>query len=207
VNNALLWPPRPRVVIPPKSDVQGWIDVSNWQGLLSPGWFDTWRGMGFGGLIVQAVTGDNGSFTRLQLQAALDAHWDIAGYIWCHPGQADNMGSLNNRLALFDGFSLDFLALDVEETTTRKRDVDDSLAACDRQQGFPTWVYTAKRVFDALGWSDYDWWAPRPLWYVPVVGYDGIADVDANFVPFGGWTSPTMKQFSETPVDQNVRRV
>jgi len=198
---ALLWPPtRPR-----PSATSKWIDVSNWQGALSHEWFDLYGGMGFNGLIVQAVTGNDGrSYTRQQLQAAVWAHWDAAGYIWCNAAQALDLTGFQARLSLFDGFNLDFLALDVEAANTRRNDVDRALDACDAYVRQQTWMYTAYWVFERQGWLDVNWWADRPLW--DGGPYDGDANIDVGFRPYGGWTQRTMKQYSEHPVDMNVRR-
>ena len=182
-----------------------WIDVSNHQGILRPSWFTQWGERGYGGLIVQGVEGLSGeSFTRRQLWAALDAGWRIAGYVWCNSDQAAKLIRLRQRLDFFNGFKLDFLALDVEELDTKRQDVDTSLVICDAQMKTRTWLYTAKWVFDGLGWSDDDRWADRKLWSAE---YDGVADVDVGFEPYGGWSRCDMKQFTDDPLDLNVMRL
>jgi hypothetical protein len=183
-----------------------WLDVSNYQGTLEPAWFEQWGAQGFGGLIVQAVTGSDGRcYTEQQLDAALAAGWRVAGYLWCSPGDANNSSTPESRLSLFEPFLdlLDFIALDVEESGTSVADVDADLARCDALVGDSP-IYTGKWCFDAAGWSATDRWATRRLW---VSIYDGIADVDAGFVPFGGWSEAWMKQYTSTPLDLDVMRV
>jgi hypothetical protein len=198
----ILFPPQRREAQP---GVAHWIDVSNHQGILRPSWFEEWSERGYSGLIVQGVEGLSGeSFTRRQLWAAQDAGWRIAGYVWCNADQAANLIRLRQRLDFFNGFKLDFLALDVEELDTKRHDVDASLLVCDAQLKTHTWLYTAKWVFDGLGWSDEAYWPNRKLW---TAWYDGEADVDVGFEPYGGWDRCDMKQFTDKPLDLNVRRV
>jgi hypothetical protein len=200
----LLWPPQAAAKPPAPVRISQWIDVSNYQGKLEADWFTHWGARGYGGLIVQAVRGYAGEvMTQQQLAAALDAGWDIAGYIWCWSGQIHNLASVHERLHYFDGFNLDFLAVDIEDPRTSYGDAQATLRVADTYQQDQAWVYTAKRVFDRLGWAAEDWWRERKLW---AANYDGIADVDVGFVPFGGWTQAEMKQFTDVPVDQNVRR-
>jgi hypothetical protein len=203
----LLWPPHSRLeppTPPPSGAIKYWIDVSNYQGALTPEWFAHYTDLGFGGLIVQAVRSATGEMlTQQQLEAALEAGWDIAGYLWCWARQQNNMASVHERLSYFDGFSLDFLAVDIEDMATTLRDVEATLDAADDYQQDLAWIYTAKRIFDHLGWSDNHFWANRKLWFA---GYDGLPDVNVGFRPFGGWTQAEMKQWTDTPVDQNVRR-
>lgn len=200
---AILWPPQRRAARP--TTASGWIDVSNHQGLLSPSWFTFWGGRGYGGLVVQGVESLEGeTFTRRQLWAAVDAGWQIAGYVWCSAGQARNLTALRRRLDFFNQFVLDFLALDIEEMGTTREDVEMSLQLCDAYQRAPAWIYTSKWVFDALRWSELSLWPERKLW---TAKYDRIANVDVGFEPYGGWTRCEMKQFTDDQVDQNVRRV
>lgn len=197
----LLYPPQ-RPAQPSVVPAQ-WLDVSNHQGNLPPGFFEVWGARGYGGLVVQGVQGHDGqSYTRQQLHAAQTAGWRIAGYVWLNARQ--DLGRIETRLRYFGHFALDFLALDVEEMGTTRGDIDLGLAVCDEYQGAPAWVYTAKWVFDGLGLSDNKYWADRNLW---TAKYDGIPDVDAGFEPYGGWARCMMKQYTDVPLDQNVRRV
>lgn len=211
-----LWtPPWPIRRPPPAAaatSCANWLDVANWQGALSPEWFREWATLGYGGLIVQAVAGlDGRSFTRHQLGLAQEMGWEIAGYAWVHAGQAHDSRGFRNRLALFDGFPLDFLAVDVEDLQLRPEDVEASLELGDDYLGEQTWVYSSRGVFARLGWLHLERWGDRRLWDA---NYDGVPDVDQGFHPYGGWTRCEMKQFTDGAqpiftggVDQNVRRM
>src|SRR5262249_9044345 len=136
-----------------------------------------------------------------QLQAAIDAGWEIEGYVWCSPGNASNPNRITNRLSLFDGFKLEALWLDVEEVGLTREDVDADLAVCDAYLGGGrTGIYTAPWFFQNQGWTNVDWWADRPLWSA---FYDEQADCDAGFTQYGGWIQCDTKQWSEKPLDQN----
>jgi hypothetical protein len=63
---------------------------------------------------------------------------------------------------------------------------------------------TGKWVFDQAGWSNQRYWAERRLWDS---NYDGVANVDHNFRPYGGWLEAWMKQFTDDPLDCNICRV
>lgn len=209
--NPAVWAPTAPHAAPPSLPVvvlaAKWIDVSNYQGNLSPGWFAEWQAQGYGGLIVQGVTGNDGrTFTKPQIAAALDAGWQVAGYVWCSPGDATS-GNIFGRVDHFRGYAphLQFLALDVEATGTTVDDVKYDLAVCDqfaRGTG-PSPIYTARWFFDAQDWTHMDLWADRRLWDAY---YSNSSDIDAGFGPYGGWTQRWMRQWTDTPVDQNVLR-
>ena len=198
----ILFPPQPRH--PAIGTAEKWIDVSNHQEVLTEAWFSHWAGLGYGGLVVQGVMNVHGeSFTQRQLWAGQNAGWQIAGYVWLNAGQADRLEFLQNRLNFFEGYKLNFLALDVEEPKTSREDIDAGLALCDQYQKAPAWIYTARWVFQMLRFSQHQWWRDRKLW---AAQYDGIPDVNV-FQGFGGWNQCEMKQFTGSPLDLNVRRV
>jgi len=170
------------------------IDVSNYQGNLTSSFFSSWGARGFSGLIVQAVTGNDGrSYTRQQCQAALDHGWELNGYIWCP-------SNYNARLALFNGFKLNELYLDVEESQLTWDEIDAGFRACDSYISGVTGMYTRANMFNP--WTNK--YSFRKLW---VAYYDNVPDVNVGFKPFGGWTEAYMKQYTEHPLDQNVRRI
>lgn len=178
-----------------------WADLSNYTGDLTADKIAALKAVGVVGIIVQAVTGLDGlSYTRQQLHAANTNGLLIAGYVWCY--EALDVG---DRLALFNGFTLESLWLDVE-TTLSVGAVDRDLNLCDNHIEGLTGIYTGKWVFDMLGWSDQRLWSYRPLW---VSIYDGVADLDAGFRSFGGWLGATIKQYQDTGpiagVDMNIR--
>jgi hypothetical protein len=188
---------------PPSAWPRYSLDVSNWQRELDENFFLYWTSAGFGGLIVQAVTGDDGrSYTRHQLQAALDHDWEIAAYIWCSTGDAMDGGPFERRADLILPFQsqLHFVALDVEEDGLQVEDVDADLLRCDAIVGDAPF-YTGYHVFERLGWLEHRYWMARRLWDSR---YDGIASLTANWRPYGGWTERWMKQFTDEVVDQNV---
>lgn len=183
---------------PPSAPLPGastlWVDMSNWTKELTSGMLDDLRAAGYVGAIVQAITGNDGiSYTSRQLAALSIGRFRIAGYLWCFPGASPS--SIQGRLAMFDGYALEFLALDVEQVGVSRADVDRDLAECDSYRGTPTWIYSGKWFFDLQGWSGQNWWAERSLWDS---AYDGNPDLAAGFVPYGGWVSRRMKQFMGT---------
>ena len=170
------------------------IDVSNYQRNLGPDFFHTWGARGYSGLIVQAVTGSDGhSYTRQQCQAGLDNGWELNGYIWCP-------SNYQSRLSLFDGFFLNELYLDVEGPDLTWSEIDVGFSACDDYLGGITGMYTRANMFQ--NWIDR--YSFRKLWEAY---YSDNPDIDDGWRPFGGWTERYMRQFSENPLDQNVRRI
>lgn len=185
-----------------------WADISNYTGPLTDQGCADLKAAGYVGVIVQAITGlDGRTFTRQQLTVAQRNGLRLAGYAWCFPGATE--GSIRGRLAMFDGFTLEFLALDIEQAGTHVVDAERDLPICDAYWGGKTWVYTAHWFFAQQGWLHQSLWPDRPLWEAL---YDGVPDVNVGFVPYGGWTRMTMKQFRGTSsigqvdqIDLNVR--
>lgn len=177
-----------------------WLDLSNYTRELTDGGVDDMLAAGFVGVIVQAITGNDGrSYTRQQLETARRRGLRLQGYVWCFPGASPD--SMRARLALFNGYPLEGLWLDVEQVGVTVADVNRDLALCDQYMGWPVGLYSGKWFFDLQGWSHLSLWADRPLWdsdynYVPEVGY--------GFRPYGGWTMPAMSQYEGT---SNVGRV
>lgn len=170
-----------------------WVDMSNYSGALTDGMLDDLQAAGYVGAIVQAITGNDGaSYTRQQLDALTRRGLRIAGYVWCFPGAAPS--SMQGRLAMFDGYRLEFLALDVEQVGLSRADVDRDLAICDLYARARTWVYSAFYFFKDQGWLNETRWADRPLWFA---SYDDVPEL-TPFTPFGGWTTPRAKQFMGT---------
>jgi GH25 family lysozyme M1 (1,4-beta-N-acetylmuramidase) len=178
------------------------VDLSNFQGTLTQATIDSLKDQNCSFVIVQAITGlDGRSYTRQQLQAAVDAGLEVQGYIWCFPG--DTESSLTGRLSMFDGFAITQLWLDVEQAGVSVQDVNRALAICDAHIGKKTHIYTGKWFFDQQGWSGQALWSDRLLWDAH---YDGNPDPDANFQPYGGWDRCEIKQYLSSPMDMNARR-
>jgi len=180
-----------------------WVDVSNFQKDLTDNMVRDMQSGGVVGIVSQAITGlDGRTYCRQQLQKAGESGLRQAGYVWCFPNS-----SVASRLHMFDGFSLEFLALDVEQAGTTVTAVNRDFALCDAYIGGVTEDYTARWFFENQGWLNYRIWANRPLWYAL---YDFERSLD-DFVPFGGWTQPRMHQFSASewfggePMDISIR--
>lgn len=187
------------------------IDVSNYSGALSSGQVDDLKKAGYGLVIVQAITGlDGKSYTSQQLATCHGMFMRVQGYVWCFPNET--AASVNSRLNMFNGFPLERIWLDVEQAGVTVKDVNLALSLCDLYMGndTPTGIYSGKWFFDAQKWTNRSFWANRPLWDS---NYDGVADPDVNFRPYGGWDRCEIKQFRGTStvagipnVDINVAR-
>jgi hypothetical protein len=186
-----------------------WADISNYTGPLTDEGCADLKAAGYVGVIVQAITGlDGNTYTRQQLEVARRNGLRLAGYVWCFPGASE--ASIRGRLGMFDGFELEFLALDVEQAGTTILDVERDLKLCNAYIRDVPFLYSGKWFFDQQGWSHLDLWADHPLWDS---NYDGEPDADVGFRPYGGWTEATIKQFRGTSrighvdqIDLNVRR-
>lgn len=197
------------VTPPPVTGPTFWVDASNYTGPLTPQGCADLKAAGYVGVIVQAITGNNGiSYTRQQLTMARDNGLRLQGYVWCFPNTAKV--STTSRLSMFDGFELEYLWLDVEQAGLKQADVDRDLALCDQYFGGVTGIYSGRNVFLGNGWAGITKWSSRPLWNAY---YDYVADVDEGFHPYAGWTSCLMKQYAGSSsvgrvieVDRNIMR-
>lgn len=180
-----------------------WIDASNWSKELTDEGCAGLKSAGVVGVIIQAITGNDGiSYTRQQLDACRRNGLRIAGYCWCFPG--DTRASIQSRLAMFDGYTLESLWLDVEQVGLHIADVTRDLAIMDLYFGRPVGVYTARWFWQQQGWLGWTAWSDRPLW---TANYDSNPDTTVDFVPFGGWTSTVIKQFVGTSAIGTVSQI
>jgi hypothetical protein len=188
---------------PSPATVELWCDTSNWtKDLTDQGCADL-KAAGIVGVIAQAITGLDGiSYTRQQLDACVRNGLRIAGYVWCFPH--DSRASMSGRLQMFDGFAIETLWLDVEQNGLKRTDVDGDLALCDAYKGAPTGIYSGRWFFVQQGWQHDTWWSSRPLWDS---NYTGVAEVGTGFVPYGGWTMPTMSQYRGTSTIGHVNQI
>lgn len=155
------------------------------------------------GVIVQAITGlDSVSWTRQHLLACTKNGLRIQGYVWCFP--SGTAASMRGRLAMFDGFAIERLWLDAEQSGLHVADVDRDLVLCDSYTGKPTGVYTGRWFFAQQGWLGLRKWSDRPLWDA---NYDGTPNVAVGFVPYAGWTAPVIKQYRGTSTIGRVSMV
>ena len=144
------------------------------------------------------------SYTRQQIDACIRNGLRIAGYVWCFPG--DTASSMHSRLKMFDGFALESLWLDVEQSHVKVADVDSDLAVCDAYSGHLTGIYSGHWYFQQQGWLGVTKWADqgRPLWDSR---YDGVPVTQAGFVAYGGWHSCLIKQYAGTSTVGSVSQI
>lgn len=159
------------------------------------------------GVIIQAVTGTDGvSYTRQQLEACRRNGLRVQGYVWCWPGSSRS--SMHTRLAMFDGYSIEALWLDVEQEGLQIADVDRDLSVCDLYLPAPrlTGVYSGRWFFASRGWLGFTKWADqgRRLWDS---NYDRTPVLAANFRPYSGWTRATVKQYQGTSAIGQVQMI
>lgn len=108
------------------------------------------------------------------------------------------------RLPLFDGFPVETIWLDAEAAGLTKADVDRDLALIDKYLGALAGIYGAKWFWDQQKWTNHSYWSDRLLW---AAIYDGVADPDVGFVPFGGWTQCEVKQYRGTSAIGSVMQI
>ncbi len=187
----------------PATTTTRWVDCSNYTGILTYHGIDELKAAGVVGCIVQAITGLDGiSHAQQQLGICEDTGLRLQGYVWCFPG--GSRASMNERLAMFDGYALEALWLDVEEKGLKIADVDRDLALCDSYLSRLTGIYSGRWFWQDQGWLGLTKWAARPLWNS---AYDGLADVDVGFEPYGGWTAVQMKQYQGTSAIGSVQQI
>lgn len=177
------------------------VDVSNWtRPELTADHVRAWRAAGVGLVVVQAVDPPPGyprGVTREQLDAARNGGVVVDAYVYLWFGNPSV--SLRNLL-LLDGERVRRVWLDIEDAEgaarltqgQREAIVDELLDACDRYGILPAGIYTG-RWFWRPYMADTPRYASRPLWDSR---FDGIPDVSANWVPYGGWTERAIKQYA-----------
>lgn len=182
------WPFRLRRVSPPDpATLELWVDISNYSKELTDQGCADLKAAGVVGVIIQAVTGLDGlSYTRQQLDAATRNGLRIAGYVF--------PGGLATKLAMFDGYTIEFLWLDLELPISIHA-VDQALAMCDAYLGKLTGIYSGRWFFAQQGWLSLTRWSNRALWDS---NYDGDPVLADDFRPYGGWTSCVVKQYHGT---------
>jgi hypothetical protein len=97
-----------------------------------------------------------------------------------------------SRLNLYQGYDLEELWLDVEQQGLTAADVDRDLAVCDGFTGRKTGIYTARGIYTDYPFGLSTQWSDRDLWDAH---WDGVADPDVNFIPYGGWNRCRIKQY------------
>lgn len=182
------------------------IDISNYSGALSADEVQGLLQAGVELVIVQAVDPAPPfpmGQTREQVQTLLAAGFTVDAYVWLW-FDAD-ISDVRGKLALLNGFPIRRLWLDVEDTAARKYDqptteakVQAALAELD---GFPAsaggaGIYTGGWFWqNRLYMDNTETFKTRPLWDAH---YDGIPDACQGFIPYGGWTDASIKQYQGT---------
>jgi spore coat assembly protein SafA len=174
------------------------IDISNWDGNLTPEFVDCLTQSGIKHVVVRASleTPAKGNIARQQLQALTQAGLLTSVYIWMYSSW-DPVQTVQSTYQLVEGFPETKFWLDCEETS----DVGAPAANADwirravaeiKNQGRTPGIYTG-----AWWWTDPRYMANSTefadvrLW---AADYDGIPNV-LQWVPFGGWQVLTGKQY------------
>lgn len=177
--------------------------MSNYTGELTDQGCADLKAAGYVGAIVQAITGRDGvSWTRQQLHACARNGLRIQGYVWCFPGASK--ASMSSRLGMFDGSNIERLWLDVEQAGLKASDVDRDLSVCDHYMSAKVGCYSGRWFFARQGWLGHTAWSDRLLWDSH---YNGEPVVGAGFIPYAGWTVPTMSQFAGTSSVGSVHEI
>ncbi len=179
------------------------VDVSNYTDALTAEEVQALKDAGVGLVIVQAVdppAGYPAGKTRDQIEVCLAGGLAVDAYVWIWFDM--DSSDIQRKLSLLDGLAIRQLWLDVEDTAASKYDaatceqkVADALALCDaygttsNQVGVYTglWFWTDRRYM-----GNTVAFASRELWDAH---YDLIPDSAVGFVPYGGWTTPRIKQY------------
>ncbi len=180
-----------------------WADVSNYSKQLTDQGCADLRAAGIVGCIVQAITGIDGfSYTRQQLDACQRNGLRIAGYVWVFPNAL--RASMQSRLQMFDSFPIESLWADVEQKGLKTADVDRDLALCDVYIGKLTGVYSGRWFFQQQGWLGHTAWSNRALWDSR---YDNVPETQTGFIPYGGWSECTIKQYAGSSSIGSVHQI
>lgn len=184
------------------------LDISNYNGVPSPGQLQSWRDQGIQHVVVRASLErqELSDIAHQQLQVLGDAGFRLAVYVWAYFSE-DAVTTANEALSLYSEYSPDHYWLDCEETDPRWAGtspsqrvawIHDFVGAVQAQGGKPG-IYTGQ-------W----WWVPYmdnsaefsdlPLWDAD---YDGVAD-DNDWSHYGGWSERAGKQYSGNPIDLDV---
>lgn len=134
---------------------------------------------------------------QAQIASAQSCGCSVGGYVWLYAGIPAQQ-QVDDALSLYVP---PVLWLDVEPYTDGSCPTAAEIhAAVDYCQtvGQRVGIYTGKWVWDQQGYPSA--WRHLPLW---TADYNGDADLD-HVTLYGGWTFASSKQWTSTPVDQNV---
>lgn len=190
------------------------IDIANYAGYLDPETIAAWQVAGVGLVIVRASTENDKlvGIARHQLRICRDYQMPIAAYGWLRfDGEFDGATQVGLFLSTTEGFDIQFLALDCEESELRSvaeniAVIREAVDAC-RAVGVESYIYS-----NAAWWTRADTvdntseFADVPLWDAH---WQSSADL-GGFKEYGGWRSRAALQYegdtmlANKPVDLNI---
>jgi hypothetical protein len=185
-------------------------DLSNYTVALTPELLEGWKAQGFTHAIIQAVDPPPGypaGRTREQIQQCLDAGLTVDAYVWLW--FALGVADIQRKLSLLDGLPIRQIWLDVEDQAAADYDqatveakIRDALNVCDSH---PSTGRARAGVYSGRWWwadprygGNTTAFSDRLLWDSD---YDGVADTEYGWSPYGGWQSRAIKQFEGTQPD------
>ena len=101
------------------------------------------------------------------------------------------VGALNNNTASYRMFWLDIEGPQYWSDASSNQNCFQDMVSAASSAGLSLGVYTSASQWNPIMGSGYTGGSSYPLWYAH---YDGAKDF-SDFQPFGGWSSPTMKQY------------
>lgn len=187
------------------------VDVSNYTGQLSQANLAAWKARGVDLVIVQAFPMSYATKywnQRQQMDACQAAGMPFNNYIYDYlhdPTWRDGC------LAGLEGVPLKpaYVWADEEDTTASNMPLTKRVSAVAATltkiaaAGYQAGVYTG-RWFWVGYMGNTTAFKSYPLWDA---NYDGVPDPDLGFVPYGGWTHPTIKQYQGTTTLDGVGNV
>lgn len=185
------------------------VDVSNYTGPVSIENLQAWWDSGIRLVIIQAFPPSQSAKYQNQVeQEQACVSFGIPFEIYIYDYLTDPQWRADALSGLV-GTNADRIWMDEEDTTAkglsptkRTNAIAASLQAVT-DAGFTRGIYTGR-----WWWTGYlanpSRFSAEPLWDA---NYDGIADATADFVPYGGWSQPTMKQYQGTSTLDGVSQV
>jgi len=170
------------------------IDVSNWQGEITPETAGCWKELGYEHVIVRASLETQGKkdLAQRQMDAVLAAGSGLSAYLWCY-WDWDPAQSVDDALALIGDRKYHTLWLDAEEeantgSTNHLIWWITSAIAEAKKRGVRVGIYTG-----AWWWNKYRMGAS--------FAHEALWDANYNispgeFVPYGGWVESVAHQYS-----------
>lgn len=203
VNAPIYWEPKEENVA---DDVIRALDVSEWGGDIEESRWKKAYDAGFRMVVVQAwgggpVPGGKNAYCAQQLAAARKVGMMTAIYLIVPPDTTTRTEFLIQAAKEAAGSEyqhIRFVALDIEDSALRllhptnpKGRLDDAISHIMDK---PVVIYTSRHMWSKVmrGMAGFERY---PLWDAH---YDEVAELDTNWVPYGGWTQCAMKQYKGT---------